>query len=155
MSGHKRESLMHQKRNWILCITCLLFSVGTLLVQSVDTGVLGTVTNPTGAAVPNATVTLTQASSGMSHTAQAGTDDSCEIRYLIPGEYMMDVVASGFHADHRHSLVIDIGQLARINFSLQIGATQQVISVSGTPPLLQTQSAATGDVVGSAAPGLD
>jgi outer membrane receptor protein involved in Fe transport len=149
MSSYKGDSLMPQMRNWILCTTCLLFSVGSLAAQTADTGILGTVTDPTGAAVPSAKVTVKQPSSGLSRTAQTGTDGSYELRYLVPGEYTIDVEASGFATEHRPSLVVDIGQLALLNFSLQIGASQQVVSVTGTAPLLQTQNAALGEVVGS------
>jgi outer membrane receptor protein involved in Fe transport len=149
MTKYKRQSPWNPKRVCILFTTSLFFSIGSLTAQTFDTGILGTVTDPTGAAVPGAKVTVTLPSSGLSRSALTGADGNYELRYLIPGDYTIDVVASGFRAEQRAGVHVDIGQLALLKFSLQIGAVQQVVSVTGAPPLLQTQNAALGEVVGS------
>jgi len=131
------------------CLVVLLAWAVPLAAQTGDTGILGTVTDPSGAAIADATVTLTQPSSGLSRTAKTAADGGYEFRYLVPGEYSIDVAATGFSEDHRTGVTIDIGQLARVDFGLQVGGVKQVVSVTGAPPLLETQNAALGEVVGS------
>ncbi|HZT34057.1 MAG TPA: TonB-dependent receptor [Bryobacteraceae bacterium] len=130
-------------------LVCLLACAVPLAAQTADTGILGKVTDPTGAAVAGAKVTITQPASGLSRSAATGADGTYEVRYLVPGQYTLSVEAAGFRAERRADVVIQIAQLARVNFSLQIGEVREVVSVTGAPPLLQTQNATLGEVVGS------
>ncbi len=63
-----------------------LLLCGILYSQTIDTGILGTVTDPTGAVVSNATVSISQPSTGFSRTVQTSNQGAFEIRYLAPGD---------------------------------------------------------------------
>jgi hypothetical protein len=125
----------------------LLIFAGLAAGQTLDTGILGTITDPGGAIVPAASVTITQPSTGLSRSVTAGADGGYEVRYLTPGEYTVEVRAPGFKAERRSGIVLQISQLARIDFSLQVGQVQETVEVTATAPILQTESAVLGEVV--------
>src|ERR1700734_1900075 len=64
--------------------------------QAVYGSIFGTITDNTGAVVPNATITVTDVSKGTSVTAQSGADGEYRVQHLIPDTYRVDVDASGF-----------------------------------------------------------
>ena len=130
-----------------LCFALVLAS-GLLHSQTLDTGILGTVTDPTGAVVANAAVTITQPATGLTRAITADTSGNYEVRYLLPGEYNVEVKAQGFRAERRTGIVIQIGQQARIDFQLQVGNVVETVEVTGAAPLLVTENATLGEVVG-------
>ena len=119
-------------------VTCHLWVIAllgaatlALHAQTADTAILGRVTDPQGSVVPKATVTVTESSTGVARTATTSGEGNFEIRYLVPGEYTVEVGASGFRGERRTGITIQIAQQARINFSLQVGSVQQTLEVTG------------------------
>jgi hypothetical protein len=119
-----------------------------LHAQTIDTGILGEVRDPTGAALAAATVTITQPATGLSKTVTADSGGHYEVRYLIPGSYAVEVKAPGFRTERQTGIVIQIGQQARIDFALQVGDVVETVEVSSVAPLLQTENSTLGEVVG-------
>lgn len=124
-------------------------AAGTLVAQTVDTAIVGTITEATGGVIPGATVTIQEPSTGFFRTVTTGNEGNYELRYLVPGNYTVDVKASGFREERRTSIPVEIGQQARVDFMLQVGAVQQTLEVQSAAPLLQTENATLGGVVGS------
>src|SRR5690349_13705842 len=125
-----------------------VFMAVSVSAQTVDTAILGTVTDAGGAVVPSGTVTLTQQSTGLSRNATTANDGTYEFRYLLPGEYTVEVKANGFNTERRAGVTLQLGQQAKVDFTLNIGTVQQTIEVNAAPPLLQTENASLGNVVG-------
>jgi len=119
------------------------------LAQTVDTAILGIVTDSAQAGVPGATVVISQPAKGLSRTVNTSPGGLYELRYLVPGEYQVEVQANGFRAERRTGIQIQIGQQARIDFLLQVGTVQQTVEVTSSAPLLQTETATLGGVVNS------
>ncbi len=145
-------SLPSKVRSMRTRLTLLAFCAFThtgLLAQTVDTAILGTVVDSGGGAVVNATVTVTQSGTTLSKVATTGADGAYEFRYLLPGQYVVEVKAGGFNAERRSGLGIQLGQQAKVDFTLQVGAVQQTVEVKSAPPLLQTENASLGEVVGT------
>jgi outer membrane receptor protein involved in Fe transport len=115
--------------------------------QTVDTAILGIVTDSGQAVIPNATVTISQPSTGLSRTVKASAEGSYELRYLVPGDYTVEVKAEGFRAERRTGIQIQIGQSAKLDFVLEVGSVQQTLEVKSMAPLLQTENATLGGVV--------
>jgi outer membrane receptor protein involved in Fe transport len=132
----------------VLFLTALTALEMPLVAQTVDTAILGTVTDSAGAVITGGTVTLTQAAKGLSRTVRTGADGTYEFRYLLPGEYAVEVKATGFNAVRRSAVTIQLGQQAKIDFALTVGGVQQTVDVTAAPPLLQTENASLGNVVG-------
>lgn len=116
--------------------------------QSADTGILGIVTDASGAVIPGSTISVKSASTGVSQAVVSGPDGAFEIRYLTPGEYVVEAALSGFRTERR-SIALRIAQLARLNFTLQVGDIGEVVDVVAQGLLLETQSGVTGNVVGA------
>jgi len=80
--------------------------------QTLDTGILGTVTDSSGAVVVGAAVTITQPATGYTRTVTSSAEGAYEVRYLVPGEYAVEVKANGFRSERRTGIVV---QTSKIN----------------------------------------
>jgi Carboxypeptidase regulatory-like domain/TonB dependent receptor len=98
----------------------------------------GTITDASGAVVPGATVTVTNTDTGFSRTAIADERGEYRILLLPPGAYEVRVELSGFAAQVRTAQVT-VGQTLAIDFRLQVGTSAQTITVSGEPPVVETE----------------
>ncbi len=122
-------------------------ATGFAFAQSLDTGILGTVMDTAGGVVSGATVTVTQAETGFTRTVTTSAEGAFEIRYLRPGDYAVEVKHAGFRSERHSGVVLQISQLARIDFQLQVGQVQETVEVTGAAPILQTENAVLGEVV--------
>jgi outer membrane receptor protein involved in Fe transport len=115
--------------------------------QTIDTGIVGTVSDPAGGVITGANVRITNSQTGIARTVTSGPSGLFEVRYLVPGEYSVDVQSPGFRSERRTGILIQLGQQARVEFTLQVGDVQQTVEVSASAPLLQTENATLGEVV--------
>src|SRR5437773_590981 len=120
--------------------------VASVYSQSADTGVLGIISDASGAVVPGSTVTVTNASTGVLQTVVSGPNGAFEVRYLVPGSYVVQAELPGFRTERR-SIELRLGQMARLTFALHVGQIGEVIDVVAKGLLLETQSGVTGNVV--------
>jgi outer membrane receptor protein involved in Fe transport len=137
-------------RNYGRFVGCFLVLLAVALgarPQSADTAILGTVLDSASATVSGATVLISQPATGFSRSVSASGEGFYEVRYLIPGEYIVEVRATGFRSERRTGVVIQLGQQARIDFRLQVGGVQETVEVSSGVPLLQTENATIAGVV--------
>lgn len=125
----------------------MLLWVLPLAAQTLDTGILGTVTDPGGAVIVGVTITISSPATGLSRTVKTAQDGKYEVRYLVPGQYTVEAQASGFRTERTNSVTIQLNQQARIDFSMQIGEMQQTIEITSAASLLQTENATLGEVV--------
>jgi hypothetical protein len=117
-------------------------------VAQVTTGtILGTVRDPQNAAVPGATVTLTDQGKGTSHTATTDTQGSYIAPFLIPGTYEVTVELSGFKKHVRRGVVLQVNQRARVDVVLELGGLTETTEVVALAPLTRTDSAEVGEVI--------
>ena len=120
-----------------------------LLGQTIDTGILGTVRDTSGGVVTGATVVISHPATGGRQERATSTEGAYEVRYLLPGDYHVEVHAPGFRTARRSGVVLQIGQQARLDFVLEVGEVTETVEVTAAPPLLQTESAVLGAVVAS------
>jgi hypothetical protein len=118
-----------------------------LPAQTADTAILGTIIDASRAVVPSAKVEISQPARGFTRTVSTNASGDYEVRYLVPGEYAVRVSASGFAPQRRTGVVIQVGQQARVDFDLAVGAVTESVGVSAIAPLLNTENAALGQVV--------
>ena len=128
-------------------LSLLIASVLYINAQTVDTAILGTVLDPAGAPVSGATVTILQPTTGFSHGSVTSQEGTYEARYLVPGEYVVETGPAGFRRERRTGIVIQLGQQARIDFSLKVGTVEETMEVDAGVPLLQTENATIAGVV--------
>jgi len=133
-----------------LLSSCFLLLAGCVRV-SAQTGtggtILGTVSDPSGALVPNVQVTITN--TGTNQSIQRTTNGAGE--YLAPdlqvGRYSIRAEASGFKTVEQKDVVLNVGARTRVDIKLQLGNTQQSITVEATAIAVQSESGEVSDVV--------
>src|SRR5690348_15983792 len=136
------------RRLWVVT---LFFLVGVLPLfpQTNSTAVLGSVTDPSGAVVANARITLLQVQTGIKRQLVTSSTGDYNFPLLDPGEYSVSVESAGFKTETRTGIQLELDQKARIDFTLVVGTTQETIEVTGQGALLNTDEATLGQVVNS------
>lgn len=114
--------------------------------QVTPTGSIGgAVTDPQGAVVPNATITVTNKSTGVTRTATTGDSGTFAIPQLPTGVYTVTVQAtSGFKKSQVTDVKVDVGTPATVNVTLEVGTAQETVTIVGGGEVIQTQSATIG-----------
>ena len=126
---------------------CVLIPASLMFGQFESGTVLGTVTDPAGAAVPNATVTLENTRTGVD--VQTKTDSRGNYTFVNArlGNYQVRVAAPGFQAANTAAFDLNINARQRVDLTLQLGTAQQTITVTDAAALLETDSSSRGQVI--------
>lgn len=111
--------------------------------------ILGTVTDPQGARVPNAEVTFVNEATNIQTHSKTGADGDFRSVPLRPGVYTVTAVAPGFKQVSRSGITLGIQQELRVELALDIGTTTEAVTVSASASLLQTTEASRGQVIDS------
>ncbi len=128
----------------LLLLLCSCVAVwGQLYTGSIT----GTVHDPSGAVVPNARVTITDAARGTSSTAVTDGSGLYTVRNLPPATYTVKVEATGFATYQRPNVVLEVNGNVEVGANLQVATAGQTVTVAEAPPLLQTEDATTGQTV--------
>jgi carboxypeptidase family protein len=118
-----------------------------LLSQTNSTAILGTVSDPSGAVVTGAKVTLLQVRTGIRRQDFTSSTGDYNFPLLDPGEYAVTVEAPSFKTETHTGIQLELDQKARIDFHLQVGTEVQTIDVNAQGALLSTDQATLGQVV--------
>ncbi|MGA8939287.1 MAG: TonB-dependent receptor [Acidobacteriaceae bacterium] len=131
-----------------LAFLFLLMATASYAHAQVDEGsITGTVTDSTGAVVPNASVSVTNTDVGL--TLKGTTNSVGEFTFspVRIGHYSLTVTATGFAKTTQQNLVLDIAQQLQVPVQLKNGSTSETVEVTMAPPVLQTADASVGQVV--------
>jgi hypothetical protein len=109
--------------------------------------ILGVVKDSSGAVVPDTTLTARNVETGQTRTATSAADGSYRFSALPVGGYEVRAEHSGFQAEVRSGLTLTVSQEAVVNFSLQVGAVTETVSVTAEAPLVNTTSGSLGGLV--------
>ncbi len=133
----------------LYCILSLLLTTTALVgwSQVVSATLLGTVTDASGAVVPNAKVTITETQTSVVHTEQTNASGNYIVPNLPPGIYAVSVEATGFKKENRRDIALRVDTNTRVDVQLQPGSMTETVEVTGAPPMLQTDSASTGQTI--------
>jgi len=136
----------------VLCSVLLVFSVMTHSAwsQTVTAAIVGTVTDPAGAAVTGAAITATSVERGTTYTAVTNDAGLYRISAIPVGNYTLTVEKSGFSTAARESFVLTVDQVARIDIALKLGHQSETVQVSGMAPILETQTTQVDTVINAA-----
>jgi hypothetical protein len=135
-----------------VALLTLLLSIGApfLMAQSAGTSALaGTITDPSGAAIPNVTVTLTNNDNGQSRTTTTGADGTYRFTLLVPGNYRVRFAANGFKTSEVASEQLNVTETQALDRTLEVGAQSEQVTVEAAAEALQTESSTLGTTVSS------
>ena len=131
-----------------LSIVPLLLFVATLhgVAQTVTGAVRGTITDPSGAIVTGATVTVTNSATGVQTSATTNQSGEYSIRFLQIGQYKLTVRAQGFDTADYGPFSLEIDQTAKVDIPMRVGSASVSVEVSDQlQPILDTESATLGE----------
>ena len=125
----------------------LSFCLSGLALAQTDTArLIGTITDPSGAVIPNATVAVTNTATGRTVTAQTGAAGEYTVNALTAGRYHINVTAQGFKSE-RADFTLEVSQVQEISLKLQTGEATTTVDVTGDVPLVDTSTSSTGEVI--------
>src|SRR5947209_2786155 len=130
----------------VIRLITFLLAVSTLtFAQSGTTSLRGTVTDPSLAAVPGATVTLASPDRGFTRTVQTGNSGGYEFLQLQPGSYQLTVEMPGFRKAEQKSLQLLVDTPATVNVKMEVGTATEVIEVNAEAAVINTTDASLGN----------
>jgi len=125
------------KRLLVLFLLALAFVV-TTNAQTFRGSINGTVTDPSGASVPGATVKATETATNIEHTTVTSSEGQFAFQDLALGVYKLTVTASGFPTYSLDKVEVVAGQIHTVSISLKIGQSSTVVEVSAAAVTLDT-----------------
>ena len=131
-------------------LAATLFTVAPLPAQQNTGSLLGTVTDPVGGTIPNATIRAINLATNAVREASSDGAGTYSLPFLTAGNYRVTVTKEGFQAYQVNNVVLQVDQSARIDVTMRLGNVSDTISVSGEAALLQTENATVGTVIDSA-----
>src|ERR1700761_2332428 len=136
-----------------IALTVLPCSTSAPVFAQASTGavaqITGSVSDSTGAVVPEAEVKATQTETGFTRTAVTGADGTYVLPNLIVGPYKLQVVRSGFKSYSQVGIVLEVNDNVTVNIKLQIGSTTQSVTISADASMVNTESPSVSSVIGS------
>ncbi len=124
------------------CLTALAQAGGS------TSEIKGRVTDPNGAVVSGATVTVTDTSKGVNRTATTDAQGEYRLLSLTPGTYQLRVEASGFSSQVINAIQVTVGQTADQNFTLRVGDASATVEISADPPVIETDRSQQSTTIG-------
>ena len=131
----------------LLAMAFLAFIAAPGWGQNVYGTIAGTVTDSSGAAIANATVTLTNLDTSEKHNMETDASGYYTFVNILPGRYKVEVEKSGFKKVVRQPIIVEIESGLKVDITLQVGAQTETVEVSAEAPLLQPETNSLGQVV--------
>ncbi|PYV04696.1 MAG: TonB-dependent receptor, partial [Acidobacteria bacterium] len=138
---------MRRYRCFVFCALVLLASTTQIQGQSYQGGLRGAVTDPAGAVVPGAEVTLVNEQTNVGRTTLSNESGEYVFSFVPPGTYKLKVTLAGFKTYERPGINIGTQQFITLDVRLEVGAVSEQITVSASVPLIETSNANTGGLL--------
>ncbi|MFN3322586.1 MAG: TonB-dependent receptor domain-containing protein [Bryobacteraceae bacterium] len=129
-------------------LTVLMLAGGSIPAQTTGTATLvGTVTDSTGSVVAGAKVTLTNVQTSFVYESSTTASGDYYIAYINLGTYQLVIESPGFKRYVREGITLRTGEIPRINVALEVGNVVESVTITGAPPLLETETATSGTIL--------
>src|SRR6267378_3919741 len=123
------------------CLALIFFLAPKALGQAAYGTIIGTVTDPSGAGVPGAKITVVDKGKGVSQFTTSNDSGYYTVSNLTPGDYKLAVEAKGFKTYVQENLPVIVGSSTTVNVELRVGQVGETITVDTTPPMMETDRA--------------
>jgi len=152
-SNRQGGNSLRRKSIGLILLTCglVLIAIRTqpTFAQGGKATLNGTVTDPTGAVVPETKVTITEMSTTQTRDVVTGTDGGFTAPFLPVGQYSVTVSHPGFKTKTQTGITLTTDQVVTVNISLDVGQVTQSVEVSANAEMINTTTAAIGQIVNS------
>ena len=151
MQPARKQVVSSYRRAWVAFVSCALITAcGLLDAQTGGTGAIsGTITDPTGAVVRGAQVTVTGVATGYTRTTQTNDHGLYLVSLLPPGQYKLEATKQGFKAGLSPDVPVIVAETTVQNMPLQTGEVTETVTVASVSVELQTESSELGRVTDS------
>ena len=139
------------KAHYLLYLFLAAGELSVSLAQVERASIVGNVVDTSGAAISGAHIVVTNEETNTTQNVVTDSAGAYTVANLIPGRYTVTSTNPGFRTFTYHGFELQVSQQARLDFTMELGALQQTIEVSSSPPALQTENAAVGQVISNAA----
>src|SRR5579871_1744741 len=134
MTNHSRAALL-------LLVSLMILSAPAAMAQSLISGdISGTVTDPSGAGIPNASATATNRDTGVAQSVRTNQQGFYHFAFLRPGPYKVEVKSEGFQTTERIAQV-EVGQVASVDMQLPLASSSTTVEVAETTGGVQVDNA--------------
>jgi len=138
---------MFRRARLLLAGLLFLFTIPTASAQEVRASITGIVTDPSGAPVAGAVITVTNIAQNVSVSTETNETGSFLTPFLIPGSYRLTVEKPGFKRFVRENIVLQAQDRARVDVALELGEVAQSVTVTAEVSLLQTETATRSQII--------
>lgn len=133
---------------WFHVVFLFILSFALPLFASGPTGTItGTISDPSGAVIPKARIVVHNEGTNATREAKSNSDGDYTVALLPPGRYRVAVESPGFRRSVIHGVNLDVDQTVRVDFALVVGAITEEVTVTDTPPIVQTDTSTLGQVL--------
>lgn len=143
-------SIAKFKSNHLLIVSCASFLLArpcVLRAQNWNSNLEGFVIDPSGAAIPEAKVDLRNTATAQRREARTNSEGFYSFPMVPVGAYELEVSRQGFATKIQRGLVLQVGETARVDATLELAREQTTVRVDAQPPLIQTATPAIGDEI--------
>lgn len=137
---------MRTRVGYLAVVFSLLISTSAF-AQKISGTVTGTVTDPQGAVVPGATVTITEAQTNFMRTATTGPGGIYVFPEIDPGTYTVKAAVKGFREYNATNVEVHVSSVTRVDLKLEVGAETQEVTVEAQGVMLNTENGEVGNVI--------
>ena len=125
----------------VCTLACLLLAPSAVRAQGVGTSgsITGTVIDPSGAVVPNATVAAEESARGIKFTATTESGGAFRLTGLPPATYNLTVRVAGFQSEILKGVVVNVGEVTIADFRLRLATAATLMEVNAEPPVVETE----------------
>ena len=130
-------------------VSIALLALSPLLAQESTGTISGTVTDPSGAVIPQAAIVIANVQTGVSRKEASNSSGLFVITNLPVGNYTLSAEASGFKKFEANQIRVDVNDRLTIPVHLEIGGASETVTVNESGAQLQTESAELSDLIGA------
>ncbi len=140
------------KRQRLAFGIALVFALAVLLArlsaaQESRGTILGVVSDSSGARVPGVMVTITNVGTNVPSTSLSNEQGYYEVPFLLPGKYKVEAELAGFKKFIQDGITLQVNDRPTINITLEVGGSNEVVSITAGAPLLESSTASSGTVI--------
>ena len=132
---------------FLVTILGLVFLTAQAIRAQVTATLVGRVTDPSSAVIPATKITLVNTATNETRTVEVGESGEFTFVQLPPGSYTLTAEHEGFRKEVHSSIVLQVGQEARVDIILQVGSVSETVDVTASAPVVSSENAALGNVV--------
>jgi hypothetical protein len=146
-AGSFGEFLQRCDLRLTILLTALVLLFAAQAVAQSEATIVGTVTDPSGAAVANASITVTNLDTGLSRTINTSGDGQYVAPDLRIGRYTVRAAAAGFKTTEQQNITLQVGDRARVDLKLTVGSASEQVTVEAAAIAVQSDTGEVSDVI--------